>query len=71
MMLCAEHDLLRLEHQAAIQNFRASIHDLVVLVDNTAAESDFNLAHRRIRAARRTCEMARDAMEHHQAEHGC
>jgi hypothetical protein len=71
MMLCAEHDSLRQEHQAAIQKFRASIRDLVVLVDNTAAESDLNLAHRRIRADRRTCEMARDAMEHHQAEHGC
>jgi len=71
MMLCAEHDLRRQEHQAAVQKFRASIRDLVVLVDTTAAESDFNLAHRRIGAARRTCDMARDAMDHHQAEHAC
>jgi hypothetical protein len=70
-MLCAEHDSLRQEHQAAVQHFHSSVRDLVVLVGNTAAELDFNLAHRRIRAARRSCEMARDAMEHHQAEHGC
>ena len=57
-------------HQAAVQKFRASIRDLVVLVDNSAADSDFNLAQRRIRAARRACEVARDAMENHQAEHG-
>jgi hypothetical protein len=70
-MLCAEHDSLRQKHQAAVHNFRASISDLVELVHNSAADSDFNLAHRRIRAARRSCEMARDAMEHHQEEHGC
>ena len=70
-MLCAEYDSLRQEHQAAVQNFRASLRDLVVLVDNSAADSDFNLAHRRIRAARRAFEAARDALEHHQAEHGC
>jgi hypothetical protein len=70
-MLCAGYDWLRQEHQAAVQDFRGSIRDLVVLVDNSTANSDFNLAHRRIRAARRTCESARDAMEHHLAEHGC
>lgn len=70
-MLCAERDLLRHEHQAAVQNLRASILDLVVLVDNSAADSDFDLAHRRIRIARRACEVARDALEYHQAEHRC
>jgi hypothetical protein len=70
-MLCAERDLLRQEHRAAIQSLRVSIRDLVVLVDNSATDSDFNLAHLRIRATRRDCEMARDALEHHQAEHGC
>ena len=70
-MLCAQHDSLRQEHQAAVQKFRESIRDLVVLVDNSATDSDFNLAHLRIRATRRDCEMARDALEHHQAEHGC
>jgi hypothetical protein len=70
-MLCAEHDSLRHEHQAAVQSFRASIRDLVILVDNSATDSDFNLAHRRIRVARRAYEVARDALEHHQAEHGC
>jgi len=70
-MLCAERDRLRHEHQAAAQNFRASIRDLVILVDNSVADSDFDLAHRRISVARRAYEVARDALEHHQAEHGC
>jgi hypothetical protein len=70
-MLCAEYDSLRQEHHAAVQDYRASIRDLVVFVDNSAIDSEFNRAHRRIRAARRTCETARDAMEHHLAEHGC
>jgi hypothetical protein len=70
-MLCAERDLLGQEHRAAIQSLRVSIRDLVVLVDNSATDSDFNLAHLRIRATRRDCEMARDALEYHQAEHGC
>ena len=70
-MLCAERDSLRHEHQAAARNFRASIRDLVILVDNSVADSDFNLAHRRIRVARRAYEAARDALEYHQAEHGC
>jgi hypothetical protein len=59
-----EHDSLRLEHQATVQNFRASIDDLVILVNgNSATDSDFYLAHRRIRAARRACKVARDALE--------
>ena len=70
-MLCAEHDSLRQEHRAAVHNFRAAIGDLVELVDNSATDPDFNLAHRRIRAGRRACEEARDALEHHRAEHGC
>jgi hypothetical protein len=70
-MLCAERDSLRHEHQAAAQNFRASIRDLVILVDNSVADSDFDLAQRRMRVARRAYEVARDALEHHQAEHGC
>lgn len=70
-MLCAERDSLQHEHQAAVQNFRASIRDLVMLVDNSAADSDFNLAHRRIGAARRAYEATRDVLEHHRAEHGC
>ena len=62
------HDSLRQEYQAAVQNFRASIDDLVVLVENSAPDSDFNLAHRRIKAARRACEVARDSLENHQEE---
>jgi hypothetical protein len=42
-MLCAERDSLRHEQQAAAQNSRASIRDLVILVDNLVADSDFNL----------------------------
>jgi hypothetical protein len=70
-MLCAERDSLRHEYEAAVQNLRASIRDLVMLVDHSVADSDFNLAHRRIRVARRAYEATRDALEHHQAEHGC
>jgi hypothetical protein len=70
-MLCEERDSLRHEHQAAAENFRASIRDLVILVENSVADSDFNLAQRRMRIARRAYEVARDALEHHQAEHGC
>lgn len=70
-MLCAQRDSLRQEHRASVQNFRTSVRDLVVLVDNSSADSDFNLAHRRIRAALRAFEVARDALEDHQAEHGC
>jgi len=70
-MLCAERDSLRHEHQAALQNLRASIRDLVILVDDPAADSDFNLAHRRISVARRAYVVARDALEQHQADHGC
>jgi hypothetical protein len=59
-----EHDSLRQHHQATVQNFRAAIDDLALLVNgNSATDSDFNLAHRRIRAARRACKVARDAME--------
>jgi hypothetical protein len=70
-MLCAERESLWHEHQAAVQNSRASIRDLVILVDNSVADSDFNLAHRRIRVARSAYEATRDVLEHHRAEHGC
>ena len=68
-MPCADLHSLRLEHRAAVQNFRASICDLVALVDNSAA--DLDLAHLRIRAARGTCEVTRAALEHYRAELGC
>src|ERR1700737_4431688 len=70
-MLCAEDDSLRQEHRAAVKTFRASIRGLVVLVENSAADSDFPLAHLRIRAACGACEVARAIMEHHRVEHGC
>jgi hypothetical protein len=71
MMLCADCDSLRQERHATVQRFRASIRDLVVLAERLAADSEFNLAHRRIRAARLDCDVARAALEHHQAGHGC
>jgi hypothetical protein len=70
-MLCAERDSLRDELLAAVQDFRAFIRDLAVLVDTSATDPDFNQAHRRIRAALRDCEVAQDLLEYHQAEHGC
>jgi hypothetical protein len=70
-MLCAEHDSLQQEHRAAIRILRASIRDLVVLVETSAADSDFTLAHLRIRAACGACEVAQAALEYHQVEHGC
>ena len=70
-MLCAKHDSLRQEHRAAAKTFRASIRDLVVLVDQLAEDSDFTRAHLRIRAACGACEVARATLEHHQLEHGC
>ena len=72
-MLFVDRDPLREEHQATVQNFRTSIHDLLVLVDNSALDSaaDFNLAPIRLRAARGVCEVAQATREHHQAEHVC
>jgi hypothetical protein len=46
-MPCAKRDSLQQERQAAAQKFRASLRDLVVLVDTSATDSDFNLAHLR------------------------
>jgi predicted metal-binding protein len=70
-MLCAEQDSLQQEHREAISIFRASLFDLVVLVENSAEDSGFTLAHLRIRATCGACEVARAALEHHQVEHGC
>ena len=70
-MRCAEYNAFWQEHQAAAKKFYASIRALVALVDNSAPDSDVNLAHRRIRADLRTCQAVRDAMEQHQEEHGC
>ncbi len=72
-MLFVDRDPLREEHQATVQNFRTSIHDLLVLVDNSALDSaaDFNLAPIRLRAARGVCEVAQAILEHHETEHGC
>jgi hypothetical protein len=71
MMLCAERDSLLREHRAAFQLLHASLVVLVVLVDNSATESEFKLAHVRIRYNRGACEVARAALERHQLEHGC
>ena len=70
-MPCAEGNTLWQEYRAAVHNAHAAIRELVALVDNSATNSDFNLAHLRIKAARGLCEVAQAAMEHHQGEHGC
>ena len=70
-MLCIEYDSLRQEQRAAVKTLRGSIHELVILVENSAADSEFTLAHLRIRAACGACEVARATLEHHQVEHGC
>jgi hypothetical protein len=70
-MWCAEYNAFWQEHQAAAKNFYASIRALVALIDRSAADSDFDLAHRRIRADLRACQTARDVMEQHKDEHGC
>jgi hypothetical protein len=69
MILCVERDSLRQEYQETVQKLRASIRDLVLLVDNSAADPDFKLAHLRIRIAQLACDVARDVLEHHEAEH--
>jgi len=70
-MLCAERDLLRQERWIAVGNFREAIHDLVVLVEASGTDSAFELAHLRVKATRGACELARAALERHQAEHRC
>jgi hypothetical protein len=70
-MMCSENESLRQEHQATVASFRAAIGNLVALVDNSATDSEFNLAHLRIRIARGVCEAAQATLVHHQAEHGC
>jgi len=70
-MLCAENESLLREHQATVANFRAAIGGLIVLVDNSATDSDFNLAHLKIRIARGACELAHATLVHHQEGHCC
>jgi hypothetical protein len=70
-MLCSERDSLRLEHQIAFGIYCGAIRALVVLVDHSAEDRDFKLAHLRINAARGASELARATREHHEAEHGC
>ena len=54
-----------------MQNFVAAIRDLVALVDTSATDSDFDLAHVRIRAARGVYEVAQVALKLHQLEPRC
>jgi len=70
-MLCPGRDSLRQEHRTAVQEFRASIRDLVILVDNSASDQEFGLAHQRIMISRWACEVGRYDLENHRAEHGC
>jgi hypothetical protein len=70
-MLCAEQNAFWQEHRAAVHNYHAAVRVLIVLVDKSATNSDFNLAHLKIRATRGLCEAAQAPLEYHQAEHGC
>jgi organic hydroperoxide reductase OsmC/OhrA len=70
-MQCAEYDAFWQEHRAAVKNYIAAIHDLVALVDQSAENLAFNRAHLRIKVTLTLCDVARAAMEHHEAEHGC
>jgi hypothetical protein len=70
-MLCAEYNAFWQVHRACVNNYVAAIRELVVLVDYSAENPDFDRAHQRIEAARGLCDAARAALEHHQAEHGC
>ena len=70
-MPCAKRNSLQQERQAAAQKFRASLRDLVALVDTSATASDFDLAHLRIRAARGAYEVTQAALEHDQIAYGC
>jgi hypothetical protein len=71
MMRCAERDSLREQHRVAVHKFRTAIRHLVVLVDNSSANLDFNLAHMQVAATHAACALKRVALEHHQTEHGC
>ena len=66
----AGHDSLRLEHRAAVQHYLAAIRDLAALVDTSATDSEFDLAHLRIRAASGACQVAEAALKLHPAKHG-
>jgi ABC-type branched-subunit amino acid transport system substrate-binding protein len=70
-MLCAEQHAFSQEYRAAVHNYHAAIRLPVVLIDRSATNSDFNLAHLKTKAARGLSEVALAALEHHQAEHGC
>lgn len=67
--LSAEHDSLRQELRASGQNLVATIRHLVGLVDTSATDSDFDLAHLRIKAARGVYEVALAALKLHQLKH--
>ena len=73
-MLCVERDSLRQEHQATVQNFRASLRDLVYLLTTqpqtqTQTQTSIWLIYES--EPRGVCEVAQATREHHQAEHVC
>jgi hypothetical protein len=70
-MLCAEQNAFWQEHRAAVNNYVAAIHALVGLVNHSAEDPAFNLAHLRIKATRGLCDVRRPALEYHELEHGC
>jgi hypothetical protein len=70
-MLCAEQNAFWQEYRAALENYIAAIRSLVALVDHSAANPAFDLAHLRVKAARGLCDTTEAALGRHEIEHGC
>jgi hypothetical protein len=71
-VLCAEYNAFWQEHRAAVKDYLAAVRDLVALVDHSSAtNTQSNLAHLRIKAARGRWEVTQAALTLHELEHGC
>jgi hypothetical protein len=68
--MSVERDSLGQEYREAVQNYIETIRDLAALVDISVTDSEFDLAHLRISAARDACEVAQAARNFHLAKHG-
>ena len=68
-MHSAEHASLERDYLATGRTLRASFRELAVLVDDSAADVAFTLAHWRKTAAWGAHEVARAALEHYREEH--
>lgn len=70
-MLCADRNAFWQEQQAAVENYITAMRSLVALVDHSAANPAFDLAHLLITAARGLCDTTQAALGRHEIEHGC